>query len=142
MSGLGLNRMTIQDRTCARPPDDGRAIKAYDPRLREAFEHFKFQSRASLPEFPPVHRGCPTRCLSKRAAERAYLGVTETERDVRHRIVSVRQQQLGDFHATLHLVLMRRNAERLFECPAEMTDAQWNLLGQFTHAHWPLKMLS
>ena len=83
-------------------------------------------SNISSFELSAIFAWCPSRHLAKCDTERADLRVTHGQCDIRHRFRTIRQQYLGALNASLHMVLMRRNSERLLERPTEMMLAQAN----------------
>src|SRR6202012_1874155 len=73
---------------------------------------------------PAISRWRPARGLAKGVAKRAVLHIAQAQRDFGDRGCAIRQQELGNLHALLHLILVRRYAEGLFECAAEVMEAE------------------
>src|SRR5262249_16316600 len=70
------------------------------------------------------------RHLSKRRAERACLAEADCQPDIGDRWRRVGEQHLGALDTAVGVISVRRDAERLFESPAEIPRAQVNKLGE------------
>src|SRR5262245_1715900 len=62
--------------------------------------------------------------FTKRGGERTGLAEADLEANGRHRQVGACQQRLGAFHASSHMIAVRRHPERLLEGAGEMAGAQ------------------
>src|SRR5262245_53842404 len=75
--------------------------------------------------------------FTKRGGERTGLAEADLEADGRHRQVGACQQRLGAFHASSHMIAVRRRPERLLEGAGEMAGAQACQSGELAQRDMP-----
>jgi hypothetical protein len=75
-------------------------------------------------------------CVSERRRERARFAEAQLERDVGLRRTRICQQRLGALDASVDVVAVQWNAERLLEGAAEIVGAEVNDVRQ--HMEWVL----
>src|ERR1700733_16021620 len=86
--------------------------------------HFCFGPAASLSKCAVIAARRLTCDLPEYGRKRAGLAKANGQTDFRYRMLSLGQHQLRSLDASVGVVSMRRNAERLLECPAKMKRAQ------------------
>ena len=69
------------------------------------------------------------------------MRIAQAECDVRDRYSAIRQSRLGELHASLNLILVGRDSERLLECTAEVVNAEPGKLRKLQQADLLTQML-